>query len=65
MQNNSFYSSVEPNFNGYISEYTDAEKTKNIDIKSFLIKVFETLHPNKKMISNWHLDLMIEYLNYI
>ena len=65
MQNNSFYSSVEPNFNGYISEYTDAEKTKNIDIKSFLIKVFETLHPNKKMISNWHLDLMIEYLKAI
>jgi predicted phage terminase large subunit-like protein len=32
------------------------------DMREFLRLVFETLHPGKKMVSNWHLDLMIEYL---
>lgn len=38
---------------------------KKTQFKTFLVKVFETLHPNKKMISNWHLDLIIEYLKAI
>ncbi len=40
-------------------------KKPAVDMRAFLIKVFETLHPHKKMISNWHLDLMIEYLNAV
>lgn len=37
----------------------------NIDMRTFLLYVFETMHPGKKMLSNWHLDLMIEYLKAI
>lgn len=36
-----------------------------IDMRMFLIKVFETLHPGRPMINNWHLDLMIEYLKAV
>jgi predicted phage terminase large subunit-like protein len=35
------------------------------DFKSFLKKAFETLHPTKNMISNWHLDLICSYLDSI
>ncbi len=58
MQNHLSYGSAEAS---HITKSTE----QNIDIKNFLIKVFETLHPNKKMISNWHLDLMIEYLKAV
>jgi predicted phage terminase large subunit-like protein len=58
MQNHLFYSSAE------LHNATISSK-QNIDMKNFLIKVFETLHPNKKMISNWHLDLMVEYLKAV
>lgn len=37
----------------------------NNDMRGFLVRVFETLHPGKRMLSNWHLDLMIEYLKAI
>lgn len=35
---------------------------KDLTMREFLIKVFETLHPGKRIIHNWHLDLIIEYL---
>jgi predicted phage terminase large subunit-like protein len=49
----------------YIYKNPSSSKKQDIDMKAFLIKVFETLHPHKKMISNWHLDLMIEYLEAV
>lgn len=36
--------------------------SRDCDMRAFLVRVFETLHPGKRMLSNWHLDLMIEYL---
>lgn len=38
---------------------------RHADMRTFLVNVFETLHPGKKMLNNWHLDLMIEYLKAI
>ncbi len=35
---------------------------KKLDMRGFLVRVFEILHPDQRMLSNWHLDLMIEYL---
>jgi predicted phage terminase large subunit-like protein len=34
-------------------------------MRTFLRLVFNTLHPGKDMLNNWHLDLMIEYLTAI
>ena len=42
-----------------------SKKAITIDMRTFLIYVFETLHPGKKMLNNLHLDLMIEYLKAI
>ncbi len=38
------------------------KKLYTLDLKSFIAKSFETLHPQQKFIDNWHLDLIIEYL---
>jgi predicted phage terminase large subunit-like protein len=35
------------------------------NFKLFLIKAFEFLHPTKKLIDNWHLDLIIQYLDSV
>ena len=45
--------------------HTQACANTRINIKDFLLQVFNTLHPTKKMISNWHLDLMLEYLKNV
>ncbi len=51
------------------SHYDDRRKDKALvtqyNMKEFLKMVFATLHPTKKMISNWHLDLLIEYLKAV
>ena len=41
------------------------EKFANKDFKSFLIKSFQTLSPNTKFIDNWHVDLIIKYLEEV
>ncbi|WP_068982003.1 phage terminase large subunit [Candidatus Jidaibacter acanthamoebae] len=41
------------------------KKLYHLDLKSFLVKSFETLHPNQKFIDNWHLDLILEHLRAV
>jgi predicted phage terminase large subunit-like protein len=41
------------------------EKFTHDNLKSFVIKTFQTLNPNIKFEDNWHLDLIIQYLNAI
>lgn len=38
------------------------KKSNSMEIRVFLAKVFEALHPGKCMVNNWHIDLMLEYL---
>ncbi len=41
------------------------EKFTHSNLKSFIIKTFQTINPNDKFVDNWHLDLIISYLNDI
>ncbi len=38
------------------------EKFAHDNLKSFVIKSFQTLNPNIKFVDNWHVDLIINYL---